>query len=152
MAKNTKSRENGVFEPLDLRNPTRYRHPVCSVRWSSTRSPYWQSFIRIPFLDFAVAWAKNSDIETLTSRISGTGGRTTGRFKPEVVPIDPYKPTEFEVCSCSGSGNNRRRILERSNLQTGSGRGRTDFRSLPEVGLDDLQVCSKSQVAGSNRF
>jgi len=96
--------------------------------------------MRIRFLDFAVAWAKNSDIETLTSRNSETGSRTTGRFRPEVVPINPYRPTEFELSSCSGSGNNRPRILERSDLQTGSGRGLTDFRSLPEVGLNDLQT------------
>jgi len=88
----------------------------------------------------------------LTSRNSETESRTTGRFRTKVVPIDPYRPTEFELFSCSGSGNNRLRILERSDLQTGSGRGLTDFRSLSEVGLDDLQMSSKSQVAGSNRF
>jgi len=53
--------------------------------------------------------------------------------------------------SC-GLGDIRRRIRKRSNLQTGSGRGRTDFRSVPNMRLVDLQACIKSQVAGSNRF
>jgi len=43
----------------------------------------------------------------------------------------------------------RRRIRNRSHLQTGSGHGGIYFRSVPEVDLNDLRVCSQSQVAGS---
>jgi len=46
----------------------------------------------------------------------------------------------------------RSRIRYCSHLQTGSGHGRIYFRSVPEVDLDDLRVCSQSQVTGSYRF
>ena len=94
MTKNAEKRENGVFEPLDLRNPTRYRHPVSSIGWFPTRSMYWQSFIPIRFLDFAVTLDKNSDIETLTPRIFETGSWTTGRFEPDIGTLKPYRYSE----------------------------------------------------------
>jgi len=89
------------------------------------------------------------------------------RFKPDVEPIDPYGHTEFGVMwSRRYSTSNlqafcppnrkwafiRRRIRKRSDLQTGSWRCRTDFRSVPKMGLVALPVCSRSQFAGSNHF
>jgi len=67
MAKNTKNRENGDFEPPDLRNPTRYRHPVSSLSWSSTRSLNLQSFIPIPILDFARGNTRHANPEFSTN-------------------------------------------------------------------------------------
>jgi len=68
------------------------------------------------------------------------------------VPTETYELTEFGRSMFRGNGDIRRRILNCSHLQTESGRGHTDFRSAPEVDLDDLQVRSKSQAAESYRF
>ena len=58
----------------------------------------------------------------------------------------------FKVFRSRGLRDIRRRIWKRSDLETGSGRGRTDFRSVPEVDPVDPRVPLRSQVAGYHRF
>jgi len=65
---------------------------------------------------------------------------------------EPYKPTEFGYSRCWGLGDIRRRIRKRRNPKTESGRGRTDFRLVPEVSLVDLQMPAHSQIARYYRF
>ena len=49
-------------------------------------------------------------------------------------------------------GNIQRQTGKRSTLKIGSGRGRIDFRLLPEVDIYDLHMPLKSQVVDQFRF
>jgi len=126
-----------------------YRHPVTSVRWSSTSCLTMRNIILVPIPVVPAVTVKNAGLETLTLHICRTDGPRSQRFEPYIVPIDPYEHAEFGCSAFRGYGDIRRRFRNRLHLQTGS---LMYFRSVPEVDLDDLQVCLKSQVAGSYRF
>ena len=51
--------------------------------------------------------------------------------------VGPQSLRAYRVWRFQGLGDIRRRSWKRSDSETGSGRGRADFRSVPEVGLVD---------------
>ena len=73
-------------------------------------------------------------------------------YEPKIGVREPSKPAESESSRRRGLRDIRRRIWKRSDLKTGSGRGSSDFRSVPEVDPVDPRVPLRSQVASSHRF
>ena len=80
----------------------------------------------------AVEVDKNLDLETLTPDNSVTDGRADLGFEPKVGPDKYSMLTEIGCPGKTASGIGNRPKIGVSNLQTGSGRGHSDFRLAPK--------------------
>lgn len=91
---------------------------------------------------------KNLELQTLTPRNSGTDGRAEPGFERKVHVHGPSVPVEFERSVLTTSGVKPRRKSQHSNRRTGSGRGRSDFRSMPKdasvVGARSREISARS--------